>query len=255
MFMSLGGRLVLIRAVLTSLPVYWLAFASIPVSILNKMRQMIFSFLWGSSKNKFCFHLVDWQTLAMPFDSRGWGIKNLHQFSISLRLRSIWWVLKGTGIWHQFISTKYLKHQTLAAWLRNKNFGSRGTSIIWNGFLKTISQLGRCLCWKVADGRDVHIGTDPIASIHDIHFFPTDLRDCFCDYGITTLQHARNPQNNAQAYQLSTDDLKLGGDWKIVWNSYISSLQQGGIHLSDKAHSLLWSFNKKKWNCYSILGL
>ena len=59
-FLSLGGRLVLIRAVLTNLPVYWFELALIPVSILNKMRQMIFSFLWGSNKNKFHFHLVDW---------------------------------------------------------------------------------------------------------------------------------------------------------------------------------------------------
>ena len=57
--LSLGGRFVLIRAILTSLPVYWFALAPIPVSILNKMRQLIFSFLSGSSKNKFHFHLVD----------------------------------------------------------------------------------------------------------------------------------------------------------------------------------------------------
>ena len=66
-FLSLGGRLVLIRDVLTSLLAYWFALALIHVSILNKMRQLIFSFLWGSNKNKFHFHLVDWQTLERPF--------------------------------------------------------------------------------------------------------------------------------------------------------------------------------------------
>ena len=157
-FLSLGGRLVLIWVVLTNLPIYWFALALIPVSILNKIRQLIFSFLWGSSKNKICFHLVDWQTLARPFNSGGWGIKNLAWVSISLRLRSLWWVLKGTGIWHQVISTKYLKQQSMAAWLRNKKFGLRGSSIIWNGFLKTITWLGRCLSWKVGDGRDILIG-------------------------------------------------------------------------------------------------
>ena len=134
MFLSLGGRLVLIRAVLTNLPVYWFSLSPIPVSILKKMRQLIFAFLWGSSKNKFRFHLVDWQNLAMPSVYAGWGIKNIHWFSISLRLRILWWALKGTGIWNQVISTKYLKHQTLVAWLRKKNFCTSGTSIIWNGF-------------------------------------------------------------------------------------------------------------------------
>ena len=47
-FMSLGGRLVLIRSVLSSMPVYWMALVMIPTSILDKLRKMIFSFLWGS---------------------------------------------------------------------------------------------------------------------------------------------------------------------------------------------------------------
>ena len=44
-FLSLGGRLVLIRVVLTSLPVYWFALVPLPKSILNKLRKLIFSFL------------------------------------------------------------------------------------------------------------------------------------------------------------------------------------------------------------------
>ena len=75
----------------------------------------------------------------------------------------------------------------MAAWLRNKKFGFRGSSIIWNGFLKTITWLGRCLCWKVVDGRDVHIGLDPIPVISKIHYFSLDLRAYLSDYGITTL--------------------------------------------------------------------
>ena len=47
-FLSLGGRLVLIRSVLSSMPVYWMALVPIPTSILDKLRKMIFSFLWGS---------------------------------------------------------------------------------------------------------------------------------------------------------------------------------------------------------------
>ena len=51
--LSIGGRLVLIKAVLTSLSVYWMELVSVPQSILDKLRSMIFSFLWGSSmKNK-----------------------------------------------------------------------------------------------------------------------------------------------------------------------------------------------------------
>ena len=47
--LSIGGRLVLIRSVLSSIQVFWLSLVPIPSSILEKLRKLIFSFLWGSS--------------------------------------------------------------------------------------------------------------------------------------------------------------------------------------------------------------
>ena len=69
--LSLGGRLVLIKAVLTSMPVYWMALVPIPKSILGKLKSMIFAFLWGSSGNKKKYNLVDWLSLSKPIDQGG----------------------------------------------------------------------------------------------------------------------------------------------------------------------------------------
>jgi hypothetical protein len=38
--LSLGGRYILVKSVLESLPVYWLALAHIPLSVLTKIRQI-----------------------------------------------------------------------------------------------------------------------------------------------------------------------------------------------------------------------
>ena len=50
--LSLGGRLTLVQAVLTSIPVYWMGLAPIPVSVLNKLKSLAFAFLWGSTDHK-----------------------------------------------------------------------------------------------------------------------------------------------------------------------------------------------------------
>jgi hypothetical protein len=50
-FLSLGGRFVLIKVVLESQPVYWLALAHIPATVLNKIRKLTFSYLWSGAKN------------------------------------------------------------------------------------------------------------------------------------------------------------------------------------------------------------
>ena len=49
-FLSIRGRLTLIRAILQGIPVYWFSLARIPKSILRRMRQCIFTFLWGGRK-------------------------------------------------------------------------------------------------------------------------------------------------------------------------------------------------------------
>ena len=76
--LSLGGRLILVQAVLSSIPVYWLGLAPIPVSVLNKLRSLTFAFLWGSSGNNHKYHLSNWKHLSWPKKNGGWGIKNLH---------------------------------------------------------------------------------------------------------------------------------------------------------------------------------
>ena len=76
--LSLGGRLILVQSVLSSIPLYWMGLAPIPASTLNKLRSITFAFLWGSIENNRRYHLVNWQSLLWPKENEGWGIKNLY---------------------------------------------------------------------------------------------------------------------------------------------------------------------------------
>ena len=51
-FLSKGGRLVLLKAVLQSIPVYWASIAYIPKGILTKVRKNFLSFLWTTRKKR-----------------------------------------------------------------------------------------------------------------------------------------------------------------------------------------------------------
>ena len=75
--LSLDGHLVLVQAVLTSIPLYWFGLSPIPISVINKLRSITFDFLFGSSDNKHRYHLSNWQLLSWPKKNGGWGIKHL----------------------------------------------------------------------------------------------------------------------------------------------------------------------------------
>ena len=90
------------------LAIYWSTLVGMPKTIMNYLRSSIFNFLWWYSYGNYRSHLVDWKTLSRPYDLGGWNIKNLDWFSTTLRLKSLWLVLNGEGIWSHIVKFKYL---------------------------------------------------------------------------------------------------------------------------------------------------
>lgn len=72
-WLSLGGRLILVKAVLESIHVYWMSLAHIPVSILHGIRKKMMHFLWSGGGNKSKFHLVSWSTISLHKSMVGGG--------------------------------------------------------------------------------------------------------------------------------------------------------------------------------------
>ena len=65
-FLSLGGRITLIKVVLLSIPVFWCSLILLSKSIINIIRAKIFHFLWEGSGNERNFHLASWEHIALP---------------------------------------------------------------------------------------------------------------------------------------------------------------------------------------------
>ena len=196
----IGGHLVLIRSVLSSIPVYWLSLFPIPATILDKLRKFIFTFLWGSSANIKKFHLANWKLLPRPFFLGGWGIKHLPSFSLSLRMKSFWLVFNSFGIWNNLISVKYLKNRPVHTWLREKRFDVGNVSIIWRGFIATLPWIGKGMIWHVGNGSAIRLGADPVVGLGSSFILPNDMREYLEDYGIVTLAQTRNLTPFASGY-------------------------------------------------------
>jgi hypothetical protein len=94
--------------VLEGQAVYWMALDTIPRSILNKIRQLMYSFLWTGGNNKHSLHLCRWDIIAKPKAVGGWGLRNLALFKQALATKTLWRVLTQDGIWHRIIHGKYI---------------------------------------------------------------------------------------------------------------------------------------------------
>jgi hypothetical protein len=104
--LSLGGRFILVKVVLESLHVYWMVIAHFPLSVIKKIRQLIFEFLWSGSKQRRGFHLCKWQEISKPKSLGGWGLRNLYLFYRALSANIFWRVLMKPDIWNKVVKDK-----------------------------------------------------------------------------------------------------------------------------------------------------
>jgi hypothetical protein len=74
-WLSIGGRYTLLKATLEGQPMYWMALAAIPLTVLEKLRKLTFNFLWSGCQEKCMQHLCNWETLATPKSKGGWGFE------------------------------------------------------------------------------------------------------------------------------------------------------------------------------------
>ncbi|XP_075104397.1 uncharacterized protein LOC142178543 [Nicotiana tabacum] len=69
-YLSKGGKEVLIKSTLSSIPTYYLSLLQAPASITDKLERLQRNFLWDAADGTRKFHLVNWQTVTTP---KKWG--------------------------------------------------------------------------------------------------------------------------------------------------------------------------------------
>ena len=106
--LSFRGRIVLIKAVLLSLPLYYMTIYKMPECVIKSIESIQARFLWGGSDLKRKIHLVTWSKLSQSKLSGGLGIRNIKLMNESLLLK--WWWRFGmdkSSLWRKVLNAKY----------------------------------------------------------------------------------------------------------------------------------------------------
>jgi hypothetical protein len=82
---------------------------NLPSMILQRISQIVFSFLWFGSHKKKRFHLCNWQLIARPKHHGGWSLRNMFSFSRAMAVNTLWRALMQEGLWHRVLKDKYFR--------------------------------------------------------------------------------------------------------------------------------------------------
>jgi len=73
-FLSFGGRLVLLKSVLSSLPVYFLSFFKVPVGIISSIESFFKKFFWGVCEVSEKIAWIKWDSICLLVSRGGLGV-------------------------------------------------------------------------------------------------------------------------------------------------------------------------------------
>nr|XP_016436823.1 PREDICTED: uncharacterized protein LOC107762942 [Nicotiana tabacum] len=129
--MSSGGRMILIKHVLQSLPTYILSAMNPPKGITKLMEKHFANFFWGTNEGKNKYHWSSWNNLCLPKEEGGAGVKKMEDIIDTLNIKRWWRFRTHPSLWANLLKNKYCKR----AHPVNKK-SNPSDSHIWRNMLK-----------------------------------------------------------------------------------------------------------------------
>ncbi|KAE8668934.1 putative S-adenosyl-L-methionine-dependent methyltransferases superfamily protein [Hibiscus syriacus] len=105
--LSLAGRLVLIKSVLSSLPILFVNVQGSSFSLQDSKFYYV-KFLWGGGDGKKKIHWVSWSDVCKPKIEGGLGVPNLNVVNRALLEKWAWrFAIEREAVWREMLCIKY----------------------------------------------------------------------------------------------------------------------------------------------------
>ena len=159
---SFGGRVTLIQSVLTSIPIFFLSFFRVPRRVVERMEGIQRRFLWGGGPEQNKIAWVKWETVCLPKEKGGLGIKDINSFNLALLGKWKWSLFQNhSDLWARVLESKYGGWRSLDGALRDSN-----DSIWWRDLKLALHHpqqemvLHSGVVWKVGCGDRIKFWED-----------------------------------------------------------------------------------------------
>eukprot|EP00253_Pinus_taeda_P032878 PITA_32878 len=253
-WLNLAGRTILIKAILSALPIYQFATIITPASIHKHMELIIRSFLWkGGKQDTKKFSLVKWEKVTLPLEKGGLGIRIPRLANMAMGFKITWRILNEKGSWWtEVLKRKYLNG--INSNILSETITDRQCTPVWKLIKKTLPLFKPSISKVLGNGRHISIWEDRIMG--------TEAREMSPKY--RPLQQWMRSLSPPNGISNLWDDLKLSFigsaptnrllDDKFVWDTTGGSytVKEGYKALQNSTASNNWHLYKTAWRTESL---
>ncbi|PKU60028.1 Putative ribonuclease H protein [Dendrobium catenatum] len=213
-FLSFGGRIVLIKSVLCTFPVY--SFQSIfpTQTVCDRLHKIINKFFWRGTSSSAKIHWAAWDKCCGVLEEGGLGCKKFMDLAKAFSFR-LWYKLHANvNLWANFMTAKYCnsKHPTNC-------FSKQGDSRVWKRLCRIKWEAEAFIFWGIGGGNTFSgkiVGLVNILLIpFSIKFLANEVPDCI-------IQRIGNLLINTASRDILLCDLSKDGGFllKSAWHTF-----------------------------------
>jgi hypothetical protein len=125
---SKGGKLILIKHVLSSIPIHSLTIFDIPKTVITKIHSILANFLWSKDTKNPSKRWISWKEIIKTKQEGGLGIRSIYDVILALRCKRVFRLLNSNNIWsnmmvniHGHITQKYKNNKVPNRWVHLKH--------------------------------------------------------------------------------------------------------------------------------------
>ncbi|XXG76899.1 hypothetical protein AAC387_Pa08g1162 [Persea americana] len=111
--LSFAGRLILIKHVISSLPIHLAAIIPLPASICNENERKMRLFLWSGNAPNHKINYVSWATVTLPKVEGGLGIRKLSDVNTASFIKLGWQASTSNSLWSIWFENRYFKFRPI----------------------------------------------------------------------------------------------------------------------------------------------
>jgi len=157
--LNMASRLVLIKVVLHSMPLYLFSILAAPKWVLKEIKKLQRNFLWGNSGPNRKWALVKWDKVCLPKKARCIGLRDTGHNNVVMGAKIWWrWLSNPNTPWASLWTAKYANNSPIEERIRMSEV-SLG-SVIWNSANQHRKLIQQHSFWEINSGNTARFWED-----------------------------------------------------------------------------------------------
>ena len=127
-YLSMAGRATLIKALVSSVPLYAMQTAILPKNICQHIDRLSCHFLWGDINGRKGCHTINWDTITLPKKAGGLGITSTRHRNQAILMNQAWRLYSTpSSLWARLLKAKYFPQTTFFNLLFSAGYERNGS--------------------------------------------------------------------------------------------------------------------------------